>query len=89
MAAFLKQPPIYVHFTQGMHDVGPGSMLLLNTNLYGLVEATYLCFLELPATLVELGWVQCMYGKCVFRRASSKGLTYLVMHLDNGFMGGR
>ncbi len=45
VAAFLnteldpKQPPIYMHCPQGMHDVGPGKMLPLNTNIYVLVEA--------------------------------------------------
>jgi hypothetical protein len=95
VAAFLnakldpKQPPIYMHCPQGMHDVGPGKMLLLNTNIYGLVEAAYLWFMDLSATLVELGWIQGVYDKCVFRRDSPEGLTYLVLHVDDGLMGGR
>jgi len=94
VAAFLNakldpsQPPIFMHVPQGMHDVATGSVLRLNTNIYGLVQAAYLWFMELSNTLVNLGWQQGLYDKCVFRRKSDEGITYLVLHVDDGLMGG-
>ena len=78
-----------MHIPQGMHDVGPGHLLRLHTNIYGLVEAAYLWFMDISATLKELGWTQGIYDMCVFRRASPEGMTYLVLHVDDGMMGGR
>ncbi len=72
-----------------MHDVGCGKMLQLNSSIYGLVEAAYLWLMDLSAILVELGWLQGVYGKCVFLRASPKGLTDLVLYVDDGLMGHR
>ena len=71
-----------------MHDVLVGSVLRLNTNIYGLVQAACLWFMELSITLVSLGWQQGKYDKCVFRRKSDAGITYLVLHVDDGLMGG-
>ena len=71
VAAFLNakldphQAPIFMHIPQGMHDVGPGHLLRLHTNIYGLVEAAYLWFMDISATLKGLGWTQGIYDMCV------------------------
>ena len=81
-------PPIYMHAPQGM-QLGPGQMLLLNTNIYGLVEAAYLWFMEFSGTLKQLGWQQGTHDPCSFAWTSREEPAHMVLHVDDGVIGGK
>jgi hypothetical protein len=54
-----------------------------------MLEAAYLWFMDISATLKELGWTQGIYSMLAFRRASPEGMTCLGLHVDDGMMGRR
>ena len=93
VAAFLnakldpKAPPIYMRAPQGM-QLEPGKMLRLNSNIYGLVEAAYLWFMEISTTLQKQGWVQGIHDPCIFNFVSKTEPSRLVLHVDDGMIGG-
>ena len=93
VAAFLnakldpKAPPIYMRAPQGM-QLESGKMLRLNTNIYGLVEAAYLWFMEISTTLQQQGWVQGIHDPCIFNYPSTTEPSRLVLHVDDGMIGG-
>ena len=93
VAAFLNAkldpnaPPIYMRGPQGM-QLEPGQMLRLNANIYGLVEAAYLWFMEISTTLQQQGWVQGNYDPCIFNYPSDTEPSRLVLHVDDGIIGG-
>ena len=93
IAAFLNAKldpngaPIYMHAPQGL-QLAPGQMLLLNTNIYGLVEAAYLWFMEAAGTMRQLGWKQGTYDPCIFAWASDTEPSAMVLHVDDGMIGG-
>ena len=74
-----RQPPIFMHAPQGMH-LAPGQMLKLNTNIYGLVEAAYLWFMEFSAKAKQLGWIQGSFDPFIFTMPGPDGSSGMIIH---------
>ena len=81
-------PRIYMHAPQGL-QLPSGQMLLLDTNIYGLVEAAYYWFMEFSGTLKTLGWNQGITDPCIFHWPSSTSPARLILHVDDGMIGGK
>ena len=77
---FMKMPEGYKECTQDYDD---GKALKFDKAIYGLVQATRQFRKKVTSKLKEAGFEPSIVGPCLFQRNNDRGLSILIMYIDD------